>query len=113
MISPSELARMKAQPSWPHRVADVGKQIREIRALDAYHFDPKRVSGLKIPTLLLTGSQTASPDLKRAISSLMDCLPNRSLIVFEGQEHNAMDTVPREFAETVTRFLLDTKSKTD
>ena len=113
MISPSELARMKAQPSWPHRVADVGKQIREIRALDAYHFDPKRVSGLKIPTLLLTGSQTASPDLKRAISSLMDCLPNRSLIVFEGQEHNAMDTVPREFAETVKRFLLDTKSKTD
>jgi pimeloyl-ACP methyl ester carboxylesterase len=113
MISPSELARMKAQPSWPHRVADVGKQIREIRALDAYHFDAKRVSGLKIPTLLLTGNQTASPDLKQAISSLMDCLPNRSLIVFQGQEHNAMDTIPREFAETVTRFLLDTKSKTD
>lgn len=113
MISPSELARMKAQPSWPDRVADVGKQIREIRALDAYHFDAKRVSGLKIPTLLLTGSQTASPDLKRAISSLMDCLQNRSLIVFHGQEHNAMDTIPQAFAETVTRFLLDTKSKTD
>ena len=113
MISPSELARMKAQPSWPHRVADVGKQIREIRALDAYHFDAKRLSGLKIPTLLLTGSQTVSPDLKRAISSLMDCLPNRSLIVFQGQEHNAMDTIPREFAETVTRFLLDTRSKTN
>ena len=30
MISPSELTRMKAQPSWPMRVADVGKQIREI-----------------------------------------------------------------------------------
>lgn len=113
MISPGELARMKAQPSWPHRVPDVGKQIREIRALDAYHFDAKRVRGLKIPTLLLTGSQTASPDLKRAISSLMDCLPNRSLIVYQGQEHNAMDTISQEFAETVTRFLLDTKSKTD
>ena len=113
MISGSELARLKAQPSWPHRVADVGKQIREIRALGAYHFDAKRVSGLKIPTLLLTGSQTASPDLKRSISSLMDCLPNRNLIVFQGQEHNAMDTIPQEFAETVTRFLLDTKSKTD
>jgi pimeloyl-ACP methyl ester carboxylesterase len=113
MISPSELARIKAQRSWPHRIADVRKQIREIRALDAYHFDAKRVSGLKIPTLLLTGSQTASPDLKRAITSLMDCLPNRSLVVFQAQEHNAMDTIPQEFAETVTRFLLDTKSKTD
>jgi pimeloyl-ACP methyl ester carboxylesterase len=113
MISPSELARIKAQRSWPHRIADVRKQIREIRALDAYHFDAKRVSDLKIPTLLLTGSQTASPDLKRAITSLMDCLPNRSLVVFQAQEHNAMDTIPQEFAETVTRFLLDTKSKTD
>jgi pimeloyl-ACP methyl ester carboxylesterase len=69
--------------------------------------------GLKVPTLLLTGSKTASPDLKRAISSLMDCLPNHSLIVFQGQEHNAMDTVPQEFAEAVTKFLLDTKSKAD
>ncbi len=113
MISPSELTRMKGQPSWPDRVAGIGKQIREIRALDAYHFDAKRVSSLKIPTLILTGSQTASPDLKRAINSLMDCLPNRSLVVFQGQEHNAMDMIPQEFAETVTKFLLDTKSKTD
>jgi pimeloyl-ACP methyl ester carboxylesterase len=113
MISPGGLARMKAQRTWPNRVADIGKQIREIRALDAYHFDAKRVSGLKVPTLLLTGSQTASPDLKWAISSLMDCLPNRSLVVFQGQEHNAMDAIPQEFAETVTRFLLDTEAKTD
>lgn len=113
MISPGELAAMRARPSWPGRVAGIGKQIREIRAFDQYHFDAKRVSALKVPTLLLTGSKTASPDLKRAISSLMDCLPNRSLIVFQGQEHNAMDTIPQEFAETVTRFLLDMKSKTD
>jgi len=113
MISRSELTRMKAQPSWPMRVADVGKQIREIRALDAYHFDAKRVSSLKIPTLILTGSQTASPDLKRAINSLMHCMPIRSLVVFHVQEHNAMDMIPQEFAETVTKFLLDTKSKTD
>jgi pimeloyl-ACP methyl ester carboxylesterase len=68
---------------------------------------------LKAPTLLLTGSKTASPDLKRAIGVLMTTLPNRSLFVFEGQEHNAMDTVPQQFAEVVTKFLLDTKSKAD
>jgi len=113
MISPGEIARMKALPSWANRVADVGKQIREIRALDQYRFNANRMRGLKVPTLLLTGSKTASPDLKRAINSLMDCLPNRSLVVFPGQEHNAMDMIPQEFAETVTRFLLDTKSKTD
>jgi len=113
MVSPKEIEQMKARPSWSERVAGIGKQIREIRALDRYRFDANRMRGLKVPTLLLTGSKTASPDLKRAISSLMDCLPNHSLIVFQGQEHNAMDTVPQEFAEAVTKFLLDTKSKAD
>ena len=113
MVSPKEIEEMKARSSWSERVAGVGKQIREIRALDPYRFDANRMRGLKVPTLLLTGSKTASPDLKRAISSLVDCLPNHSLIVFQGQEHNAMDTIPQEFAETITKFLLDTKSKAD
>jgi len=113
MVSPKEIEEMKARSSWSERVAGVGKQIREIRALDQYRFDANRMRGLKVPTLLLTGSKTASPDLKRAISSLVDCLPNHSLIVFQGQEHNAMDTIPQEFAETITKFLLDTKSKAD
>jgi pimeloyl-ACP methyl ester carboxylesterase len=113
MVSPKEIEEMKARPSWSERVAGIGKQIREIRALDRYRFDANRMRGLKVPTLLLTGSKTASPDLKRAISSLMDSLPNHSLIVFQGQEHNAMDTIPQEFAEAVTKFLLDIKSKAD
>jgi len=108
MISPSEVDTMRARPSWPDRVAGIGSQIREIRALDAYRFDAKRFSTLKVPTLLLTGSKTASPDLKSAINALMTCLPNRTLIVFEGQEHNAMDAVSQQFAEAVTNFLLRT-----
>jgi hypothetical protein len=42
----------------------------------------------------------------------MACLPNRRLVVFEGQEHNAMDTVPKQFAQVVTSFLLDEKAST-
>ena len=110
MISPGEIAQMKARPSWSGRVAGVDSQIREIRALSRYRFDPKRVSTLKVPTLLLTGSKTASPQLKKAIRSLLDSLPNRILFVFEGQEHNAMDTVPEQFAEGVVNFLLGNKN---
>jgi pimeloyl-ACP methyl ester carboxylesterase len=43
---------------------------------------------------------------------LLDSLPNRSLIVFEGQEHNAMDTVPEQFVEAVANFLLSNKATT-
>jgi uncharacterized protein len=111
MISSSEIAKMKERPSWPVRVAGVDVQIREIRAMSRYRFDPKRISTLKVTTLLLTGSRTASPQLKEAIRGLLDSLPNRSLFVFEGQEHNAMDSVPEQFAEAVVNFLLSTRER--
>ena len=106
MISPGEVAAMRGRPSWPGLVASVESQIRQVQALGTYRFDAKRVSALKMPTLLLTGSETVSPDLKRAIKTLMNSLPDRTLVVFEGQEHNAMDTIPRQFADAVTSFLL-------
>jgi pimeloyl-ACP methyl ester carboxylesterase len=112
MISPSEIVAMKARPSWPGLLASVELSIRQVRALAGYRFDPKRMSTLNIPTLLLTGSETASPQLKQAISGLLDSLPNRNLFVFEGQQHNAMDTVPQQFAETVGNFLLSTTGRT-
>ena len=108
MISPSEIARMKARPSWPGLLATIESSIRQIRALAAYRFDSKRMSTLDVPTLLLTGSESASPQLKQAIKGLLDSLPNRSLFVFKGQQHNAMDTVPQQFAEAVENFLLST-----
>ncbi|MGE5242992.1 MAG: alpha/beta fold hydrolase [Betaproteobacteria bacterium] len=106
MLSPAEIAAMKRQASWPDRVSDIDAQIREIRAVNKYRFEAKRMRTLQAPTLLLTGSKTASPQLKQAINSLMDTLPRRTLVVFEGQEHNAMDQIPQQFAETVTKFLL-------
>ena len=108
MISPSEVAAMKARPSWPRQVAGIESSIREIRALAAYRFDSRRMSTMKVPTLLLTGSETRSPQLKQAISGLMDSLPNRSLFVFKGQEHNAMDTVRQQFVDVIGSFLLST-----
>jgi pimeloyl-ACP methyl ester carboxylesterase len=35
----------------------------------------------------------------------MDTLPDRTLVEFEGQGHNAMDAVPQLFAEQVMNFL--------
>jgi pimeloyl-ACP methyl ester carboxylesterase len=105
MMSPKEIEAMKARPTWPERVAGIDIQIREIRAISKYRFDANRMKKLKTPTLLLTGSKTASPQLKQAIKSLTDTLPNRTLLVFEGEEHNAMDSIPQRFAEVVTKFL--------
>ena len=105
MMSPNEIELMKARPVWPARVAGIDIQIREIRALTKYRFDARRMGKLKTPTLLLAGSNTASPQVKQAVKSLEDALPNRTLFVFEGEGHNAMDNIPQQFAEVVMKFL--------
>ena len=105
MMSPEEVEIMKARPVWPARVAGIDIQIREIRAISKYRFDSRRMRKLKTPTLLLAGSTTASPQLKEAVKSLMDALPNRTLFVFAGEGHNAMDNIPQQFAAVVMDFL--------
>jgi pimeloyl-ACP methyl ester carboxylesterase len=106
MISPAEIAAMKSRSSWPGLLASVESSIRQDRALGSYRFDAARMGRLQVPTLLLSGSDTVSPQLKLAIDSLRQSLPHTEAFVFQGQQHNAMDTIPQQFAETVLRFLL-------
>ena len=107
VISADEVAAMKARPSWAGLLATVEVSVRQDRALSQYQFDPDRARTMAIPTLLLAGSKTASPELKRSIDSLRETLPHPTLRVFEGQEHNAMDAIPQEFAATLSSFLLE------
>ena len=107
LISTDEVAAMKARPSWAGLLATIETSVRQDRALSRYQFDPARARTMTIPTLLMAGSKTASPELKRSIDSLRQTLPHSTLRIFEGQEHNAMDTIPQEFAATVSSFLLE------
>jgi pimeloyl-ACP methyl ester carboxylesterase len=104
--TPDEVAAMRSRPSWPTLVPSTGSQPRQMRALAAYRFDPWRMSAIKVPTLLLTGSKSTSPSLKRASRSLQASLPNSTLMVLEGQQHNAMDSGREQLAQAITRFLL-------
>lgn len=107
-IPPSEVAVMRTKPRWPGLVATVGSQIRQLRALAAYRFDAKRMGAVKVPTLLVTGGETASkaPHLAEAINSLSVSLPHATVAVIEGQGHNAMDTGREKLADAVVKFLL-------
>jgi len=107
MISREEVAAMRARPSWAGLLATIETSVRQDRALSQYQFDPARARKMTVPTLLMAGSKTASPELKRSIDSLREALPYLTLRIFEGQEHNAMDTIPEEFAATISSFLLE------
>lgn len=104
-MSPEEVETLKSRSAWAARVASIDIQIREIRALTKYRFDARRMRKLKTPTLLLAGSDTASPQLKQATKSLTASLPNQTVFVFEGEGHNAMDNIPQRFVEVVMNFL--------
>lgn len=104
--TPNEIAAMRSRPSWPTLVASIGSQPRQMRALAAYRFAARRMSAVRVPTLLLIGSESASPYMKRAIRSLQASLPNPSLVVLEGQQHNAMDSGRELLAQAITSFLL-------
>jgi pimeloyl-ACP methyl ester carboxylesterase len=107
MLSEDELTAMKARPSWAGLLKTVELSIRQDRALSANKFDPARARTMTLPTLLMAGSKTTSPELKRSMKSLRDTLPHLTMHIFEGQEHNAMDAVPEEFAKAVSSFLLE------
>ena len=107
LMSADEVVAMKARSSWPGLLATIESSMRQDRALSQYRFDPVRARAVTVPTLLMAGSKTTSPELLRSIDSLRETLPHSTLHIFDGQEHNAMDTIPQEFAATLSSFLLE------
>jgi pimeloyl-ACP methyl ester carboxylesterase len=105
--SPSEIAAMKSRPSWPALVATIDSQPRQMHALAAYRFDAERMRAVTMPTMLLIGGETASPYMKRAISSLEASLPDSTVVVLEGQQHNAMDGARELLAAAIIDFAAD------
>lgn len=106
MLSPSEVAAMSARPSWAGLLATIEYSVRQDRALTGYEFDSTRARAFRTPTLLMKGGKSASPEIRQSIDSLREALPHQTLRIFEGQEHNAMDAIPEEFAATVSSFLM-------
>lgn len=102
--SPEELARMKARPTWPGLVASIAVHPRQMRALSAYRFDASRMKSVTVPTLLLHGENTASPYARQSIDALRESLPNPTLVVLEGQQHNAMEAGREVLARAIIRF---------
>jgi pimeloyl-ACP methyl ester carboxylesterase len=92
------------------RVAVAHTIPRELQAVDAYTFDPKRFRAMQVPTLLLVGGD--SPPFRRTVAEAFHAgLPNSRIEVLPGQRHGAIEAAPDLFAKEVMRFLArDTRS---
>jgi pimeloyl-ACP methyl ester carboxylesterase len=106
-VSEGELAAIRAQPSWPARVAAAHTITREIRAFFGDRFDPARAARIGVPVLVLTGSESP-PEVRDDPETFAAALPDARLVAIEGQQHLADVLVPDVFAEHVLAFLHDT-----
>jgi pimeloyl-ACP methyl ester carboxylesterase len=104
-MPPPHIDALRADPSWPARIAAAHTLVREL-ADDDYVFDPDRFSTLTAPTLLLKGEHSP-PEIAAATDVVHAALPNARVTVLEGQGHVAMTTAPELFLREVIGFLTD------
>ena len=102
--SPEELKLLRSLSNWPARIAAVPTMLREIESVRKYEFDASRFENMKTPTLMLVGGKTA-PVYRAAIETLGASLPNSSLVVMSGQDHDAAITAPERYVNEVLRFF--------
>jgi pimeloyl-ACP methyl ester carboxylesterase len=103
-VPSDQLARMRALPSWPNRVAAAHTVVREVRAHDDYRLRPERFTALAVPTLLLLGSDSP-PAEAESTARVAEALPGARVVTLEGQGHVAMLTAPELFTTEVLDFL--------
>jgi pimeloyl-ACP methyl ester carboxylesterase len=103
-MSPAGVEQVRSSPVWPLRLAAVHTVPRELTAVRDYTFRPERFRGMRIPTLLLLGSESPSY-AREGTAAIAAALPNARIMRMDGQGHVAMLTAPELFANEVIRFL--------
>ena len=99
-----EMEYLRSLPAWHERVKAAHTVPRELRADEAYRFDPERFGDLGVPTLMLSGDDSPA-FLKAADKAVDEVLPDSRIVVMAGQGHAAMDTGTDLFTTEVVRFL--------
>ena len=106
-LGDDDIATMRAQPSWPARVAAAPTLPRELRNAPEALFDPARAARVAVPTLLLQGSE--SPESLHAdVRLVAEAVPDSRIVVLEGQAHSADFLAPQLVAEKLLAFLRET-----
>ena len=103
-LGDDDIATVRAQSSWPARVAAAPTLPRELRNTPEELFDPARAARVEVPTLLLQGSE--SPETLHAdVRLVAETVPDTRIAVLEGQAHSADFLAPQLVAEKLLPFL--------
>jgi pimeloyl-ACP methyl ester carboxylesterase len=99
-----EIAHMRAAANWPERVAYAPTIAREARISDGWEWRPDGFSDIRVPTALLTGSES-TPEAAASRSSAAAAIPGARIRVLEGHGHMAVRFAPAVVAEVLRDSL--------
>jgi pimeloyl-ACP methyl ester carboxylesterase len=99
-----EIDHLRSLPEWPRRVATAPTLPRELRGGNNYTFAPARFSDMRVPTLLLVGSD--SPEIFTKSAEVVNAaLPNSRVRHLPGQQHLADLMAPDLVANAIIEFM--------
>ncbi len=95
------LAAFQSSPIWPLVLQIAPTLPREVRAVNTYRAWTERLANCKIPTTMLLGSETTTPELRDGSIFVSKAIPGCRLVMVEGQGHAAMLDAPDFFADKI------------
>ena len=103
-MSDAELARYRAEPVWPARVAAAHTILRELEAETSPSASIEALAAVRVPVLLILGGSSRSP-FGVGTRAFADRLAHARVVTIEGAAHAAHHTHVAEFVAAVEAFL--------
>jgi pimeloyl-ACP methyl ester carboxylesterase len=100
----NEIADMRRAANWAERVAYAPTIAREARISDAWEWRPDGFAGIRVPTVLLTGSES-TPEIAAVTSAAAAAIPGARVHVLKGHGHMAVRFAPAVVAEMLRDWL--------
>lgn len=103
--APAEaLEAFKSSPVWPIVLEIASTLPREAHTVNSYKAAPARLAAVKIPTVILAGSETAGR-MRESVDAVCRAIPDSRLAILEGQGHSAMMQAPDLFVSRVVEII--------
>lgn len=103
-LGDEQLEDMRAQPSWPARLAAAPTLPRELRTEPTIQLAADDLASIEAPVLLVIGGQNES-DLRPGADELCAIIRDARVCVLPGQGHMAFDTALDLLASAITEFV--------
>jgi pimeloyl-ACP methyl ester carboxylesterase len=103
-LTVEQIAERRTSPNWSQRVATAPTAVRESRIEADWDWQSENFSGIAVPTLLLTGSETP-PELAEVTSVTAAAIPGARVHVLTGHGHVAHVSEPGVVAQVLRNWL--------